>query len=63
MTKPQGALFFWKDEPHVTGYLIIGGERYELAGVRKNDIRTDFEVQPHGKQMEMFGDDSGDGTS
>jgi hypothetical protein len=64
MSHPQGALFFWKDEPHVTGYIVIGNEHYELAGVRRSVIRTDLTVrQIITEQMEMFDDGSGDGGS
>jgi hypothetical protein len=63
MKNPRGALFFWKDEPHVTGYIVIGNEHYELAGVRRSQIRTDLTVrQIITEQMEMFDDGSGDGA-
>lgn len=42
MSEPRGALFFWNDEPHVTGYLIIGNDEYELAGVKRSKIRMDL---------------------
>jgi hypothetical protein len=64
MTNPQGALFFWKDEPHVTGYIVIGNEHYELAGVRRSQIRTDLTGRKiiTEQQVEMFDDGSGDGA-
>jgi hypothetical protein len=64
MTEPSGALFFWKDEPHITGYLVIGKDHYELVGVRRSDIRTDFKgrkTSPDEVQAELFDDGSGDG--
>jgi hypothetical protein len=57
--EPLGALFFWDDEPHVTGYMTIGNQQYELAGVRKSDIRTDItKATPRNRpvQTEMFDD-------
>jgi hypothetical protein len=64
MSNPRGALFFWNDEPHVTGYMVIGNEHYELAGVRRSKIRTEFTGRktPIEPQMEMFDDGSGDGA-
>jgi hypothetical protein len=63
MSNPRGALFFWKDDPHVTGFLVIGGEYYELAGVRRSAIMTEFTArQIITEQMEMFDDGSGDGA-
>jgi hypothetical protein len=59
MSEPRGALFFWTDEPHVTGYMTIGGEHYELVGVKRSDIRTDFKgqkIEPD-EQRDMFDDD------
>lgn len=61
---PQGAIFFWGDEPYITGFLTIGKEHWELVGVRRSDIRTDFtgHQQPQEKQVDMFDErGSGDG--
>jgi hypothetical protein len=64
MTKPKGVMFFWDNEPHVTGYIVIGDDHYELAGVRRSKIRTDFEGRKieTGQQSDMFNERSGDGT-
>lgn len=64
MNRPKGALFFWEDEPHVTGYLTIGDEHYELAGVRRSKVRTDFEgrQQERERQRDMFDEPRGEGT-
>ena len=59
----EGALFFWDDEPHITGFLVIGDERYELVGVRRSPIRTDFTGRRiKVKQMDLFDDPCGDGA-
>jgi hypothetical protein len=63
MNEPKGAIFFWKDEPFITGYLTIGKDQYELVGVRRSDIRTDFtgrKKQLPEQQAEMFDERSGD---
>jgi hypothetical protein len=63
MTEAKGALFFWKDDPHVTGFLVIGDEYYELAGVRRSQIMTEFTGrQIITEQMEMFDGGSRDGA-
>jgi hypothetical protein len=65
MSEPKGALFMWHDEPHITGFMVIGGEEYELVGVRRSKVRVDL----HGRkkdiprQADMFDDGgSGDGA-
>jgi hypothetical protein len=67
MSEPTGAIFFWKDEPNITGYLTIGRDHYELVGVKRSNIRTDFrgrKITPEGAQTDIFdGDGSGDGAS
>jgi hypothetical protein len=64
MTEPRGALFFWPDEPHITGYLVIGKDNYELVGVRASHIRTDFKGRKiETKQVDMFDERSGEGDS
>jgi hypothetical protein len=63
MNEPRGAIFFWKDEPHITGYMVFGKDHYELVGVRRSEIRTDFEgrkIVPE-VQSDMFDERSGDG--
>lgn len=66
MSEPHGALFFWNEEPFVTGYLIIGERSYELVGIKRSDIRTDLKarkIEPE-EQLDMFDDDgSGQGDS
>jgi hypothetical protein len=47
MTKRKcitGHLLFYDDVPHCVGELIIDGEQYQLAGVRKSRVRTDFKA-------------------
>jgi hypothetical protein len=59
-----GALFFWPNEPHVTGYLTIGDAYFELAGVRRSNIRTDFKGRQTNEeeepQADMFDGQSGE---
>ncbi|MBO0715927.1 MAG: hypothetical protein J2P55_01145 [Rhizobiales bacterium] len=58
--EPHGALFFWKDEPYITGFLKIGHTSYELVGVKKSEVRTDLrarKIEPD-VQRDMF-DDNG----
>jgi hypothetical protein len=64
MTEAKGALFFWKDHPNVVGVLLVGDEFYELVGVRRTRIMTEFTGQKiHvGQQLEMLDDGSGDGA-
>jgi len=63
MSEPKGALFFYKDEPHIIGFFTINGEHYELVGVKRSNIRTDLKGRridiPQGN---MFDDGSGDGA-
>ena len=58
MNEPTGAIFFWKDEPHITGFLTMGDVHYELVGVRRSDIRTDFKgrkiERPKERQTDFF---------
>lgn len=45
MIKPKeitGALYFSDHEPRVIGHLEIGGEHFEIAGIRRTDTRTDI---------------------
>ena len=63
MSEPRGALFFWKDEPHVTGYLVIGDEHFELVGVRRSAIKTEFrgrKNEPREKQGDLFNERGAD---
>jgi hypothetical protein len=34
-----GDLYFWDDVPHVTGWLTLDGEQFEIAGVRHSKVR------------------------
>jgi len=61
MTKPEmhGALFFSKEQPEISGYLVINGEHYEIAGWRPSPIRADItarRIKPEGD------DDDGSGS-
>jgi hypothetical protein len=65
MSEPQGAIFFWKDEPHITGYLVIGDEHFELVGVRRSAIKTEFRGRqnkklPHEQQGDLFNERGAD---
>lgn len=45
MSKPKeltGALYFSSNAPHVVGHLSIGNVHFELVGIRKSKIRTEF---------------------
>ena len=41
----QGALFFSDKEPHITGYLVIGGIDFEIAGWRVNSIKSEVKAR------------------
>jgi hypothetical protein len=65
MSEPQGAIFFWKDEPQITGYLVIGDEHFELVGVRRSDIKTEFRGRqnkkpPSEQQGDLFNERGAD---
>jgi hypothetical protein len=62
MSDPKGAIFFWEDEPFITGYLIIGKDHYELVGVKRSKIRADLtghKIEPE-PQADIFDERSGD---
>jgi hypothetical protein len=42
MKELKGVLFFWKNEAHATGYLVVGKDHYQLTAVRRSPIRTEF---------------------
>lgn len=45
MTKPKeivGELYFSSREPHIIGHLRIGNVHFELAGIRRSNVRTDL---------------------
>lgn len=71
MTKPdlKGALFFSKEHPQITGYLVIDGIEYEIAGWHASHIRAEIEARefnkgprnkrvPREKQLDLI-DDTG----
>jgi hypothetical protein len=60
----SGSLFCFDKEPEVFGFLVIGGDRYELVGVKRSNIRTDIEGRKIivEQQTDMFDDGSGDGA-
>lgn len=41
----QGALFFSKEHPQITGYLVIGGIEYEIAGWLATSIRAEVKAR------------------
>jgi hypothetical protein len=47
MTKAEmtGALFFSKEQPEISGYLVINGEHFEIAGWRPSPIRADIKAR------------------
>ncbi|MEH2525826.1 MULTISPECIES: hypothetical protein [unclassified Bradyrhizobium] len=59
----KGVLFFSDREPHITGYLVIGNEHFELVGWHSTKIRADLSVKKTGERQEdLFdGDRSGEG--
>jgi hypothetical protein len=66
MSDAVGAIYFWKDEPFVTGFMTVGKDQYEIVGVRRSTIRTDFtgrKKPPAEKQADLFDEGSGDGAS
>jgi hypothetical protein len=63
MTDPTGAIFFWENEPFITGFLTIGKDHFELVGVRRSKIRTDFtgrKREAPEQQTDIFDERSGD---
>jgi hypothetical protein len=55
----HGALFFSKDDPNITGYLVIGGIEYEIAGWRASEIRSELKArrrQQVGVQLDILDD-------
>lgn len=38
----RGSLFFSKEQPEVSGYLVINGEDYAIVGWHCSPIRADF---------------------
>lgn len=62
--EPRGAIFFFDDAPHITGFFIVGGEEYELVGVRRSKVRVELtgKKRPAEVQMDIFDERSGDGN-
>jgi hypothetical protein len=63
----KGVLFFSKAHPQITGYLVIDGVEYELAGWHANDIRAEIKANVRGKldpdeQMDLIDDPGRSGT-
>jgi len=45
MTKRgEGVLLHGEHEPKIVGYLVIGGEHYEVIGRKVSEVRTDLKV-------------------
>jgi hypothetical protein len=63
MRSITGALFLWDREPHITGYLTINGDHFEIKGTRKSNIRIDFEgrIPAPTPQADLFDDPGGGG--
>jgi hypothetical protein len=59
-TSMTGALYFSDEPPHITGYLKIGSQQFQIAGVRVNKIRADIKAVEVGHQEEMFDGQPGD---
>jgi hypothetical protein len=59
----KGVLFFSKQHPHITGYLVIDGIEYELAGWHANDIRAEIKARARNAdpddQMELINEGPG----
>lgn len=54
-TELHGALFFSKEQPHITGYLVIGGVEFEIAGWHANTIRAEIKATERGAvQTDIF---------
>jgi hypothetical protein len=58
----KGALFFSDKEPQITGYLVIAGIEYEIAGWHASVIRADITARKRGErkddepeQVDIFG--------
>ena len=41
----RGALFFSDHEPQITGYLVIAGVEYEIAGWKVSEVRSDISAR------------------
>lgn len=62
MTEAKGTFFEDDDHKHIFGFLVVGKDEYELVGVRRSKIRTDFTGRKKDLpvQTDMFDDRSGD---
>lgn len=67
MAKPdlRGALFFSKEHPQITGYLVIGGVEYQIAGWHASECdKFEIKAAEHGAaQMDIFDGEQADGPS
>jgi hypothetical protein len=55
----QGALFFSKEHPQISGYLVIGGIEYEIAGWHASEIRSELKARRRdqvGVQLDILDD-------
>ncbi|MCW2218796.1 hypothetical protein M2232_002328 [Bradyrhizobium japonicum] len=58
----EGALFFSKEAPQITGYLVIAGIEYEIAGWPAGAIKSEIKARVRGPvQTEMFEDSNNEG--
>lgn len=60
-----GCLYFSDHEPRIIGHLQIGDAHYEIAGIRKTNVRTDITGRKQRRktpiaqtQMDMFDENS-----
>jgi hypothetical protein len=51
----RGALFFSDQHPQITGYLVIAGVEYEIAGWHATKIRAEIKAAERGAvQIDIF---------
>lgn len=65
-TELHGALLFSKDHPQITGWLVIDGIEYEIAGWHASEIRSEITARKRGAvaiQGDMFDATSRTGES
>ncbi|QOZ68862.1 hypothetical protein [Bradyrhizobium arachidis] len=48
----KGALFFSDQPPHVTGFLVIAGTEYEIAGWKASEVRAEITARKRGVRQE-----------
>jgi hypothetical protein len=60
----KGALFFSDGHPQISGYLVICGIEYEIAGWRASEIRSEITARERGPiQTDIFGEARTGGTN